>query len=205
MTRTSSAREDKRMIQLIEMFKRLFGNRSQSQSTEMRSIVMMQRKAHRFTEEELEAAGEGGWRKKFDGKEDPMYFVSVNDPLTVVKAGPHIIQVTSVSNRYADDDAYALSQLPQPEQKKAWAEHHACVFLEFFNDLSSKSSKVPDKWAYASLANLALQLGDSNCAAIFVLIKKWMMPNDGTAEQVLRLLIDKGYRRDADSSARLVR
>jgi len=41
------------------------------------------------------------------------------------------------------------------------------------------------------LAKLALQLGDPNCAAIFVPIKNLMMPNDGTAEQGLRLLINK--------------
>jgi hypothetical protein len=72
----------------------------------------MQRKSHRFSEEELQTAGERGWGKKFDGKEDPMYFVSADhSALTVVKAGPHIIRVTSVPTRYADDDEYALSQL----------------------------------------------------------------------------------------------
>jgi hypothetical protein len=152
----------------------------------------MQRKAYRFSEEELQAAGERGWGKKFDGKEDPMYFVSADHPaLTVVKAGPHIIRVTSVPRRYADDDEYSLSQLPQPEQKKAWTEHHACVFLDLFNDLSSESRGIPDAEAYASLAKLALQLGDPNCTAIFVPIKNIMMPNDGTAEEGLRLLINK--------------
>jgi hypothetical protein len=157
----------------------------------MRSIVIMQRKPHRFTEEELQVAGERGWGKKFDGKEDPMYFVSGDHLLTVVKAGRHILQVTSVPSRYADDDAYALSQLPRSEQKRAWTEHHACAFLEFFNDLSSMSTSVSDADAYASLANLALQLADPNCAAVFIPIKNIMMPNDGTAQKGLRLLINK--------------
>jgi len=178
-------------VQLVNLFKRLIGKQAESKPTEVRSIVIMQRKEHRFTEDELRVAGERGWRKRFDGTEDPMYFVSASDPLTVVKAGPHIIRVISVSSRYVDDDEYALSQLPQPEQKKAWTEHHACTFLEFFNDLSSRSSKVPDAEAYASLANLALQLGDRNCTAIFVPIKNMMFPNDGTAEQGLRLIINK--------------
>jgi hypothetical protein len=178
-------------MQLANMFKRLGWNRSRAESKEMRSIVIMQRNAHRFTKEELQTAGERGWGKKFDGKEDPMYFVSADGLLTVVKAGPYIIQVTCVPTRYADDDEYALSQLPQEEQKKAWTEHHACVFLELFNDLSSNSVTLTDAEAYASLANLALQLGDPNCAAIFVPLKNIMMPNDGTAEQGLRLIIKK--------------
>ena len=111
--------------------------------------------------------------------------------MTVVKAGPHIIRVTSVPIRYADDDEYALSLLPQQEQKKAWTEHHACASLEFVSDPSSKSRIVPDAEAYASLAKLALQLGDPNCTAIFVPAKNLMMPNDGTAEKGLRLLIKK--------------
>ena len=145
-----------------------------------------------FNKEELEAAGERGWGKKFDGEEDPMYFVSVDhSALTVVTAGPLIIRVTSVPTRYAEDDEYALSQLPRPEQKKAWNEHHACVFLDLFNDLSSDSRRISNADAYASLAKLALQLGEPNCTAMFVPIKNLMLPNDGTAEQGLRLLINQ--------------
>ena len=50
---------------------------------------------------------------------------------------------------------------------------------------------MPDADAYASLAKLALQLGDPNCTAIYLPTKNVMMPNDGAAEQGLRLLINK--------------
>jgi hypothetical protein len=36
-----------------------------------------------------------------------------------------------------------------------------------------------------------VQLGDPNCAAIFMPVESIMMPNDGTAEEGLRLLINK--------------
>jgi hypothetical protein len=174
------------------MFKNLIAKAPHSETIETRFMVIMQREAHRFSEEELRAAGERGWGKTFDGKEDPMYFVSADHPaLTVLKAGPHIIRVTSLPKRYTDDDEYALSQLPQPEQKKAWTEHRACAFLDLFNDLSSKSRRIPDADAYASLAKLAFQLCDPNCTAIFLPIKNMMMSNDGTADQGLRLLINK--------------
>jgi hypothetical protein len=100
----------------------------------MRSVVVMQRQAHRFSEGELLAAGERGWGKRFDGREDPMYFVSADSAaLTVVKAGPHIIRVTSIPTRFSEDDEYALSQLPQPEQRKAWNDHHPYALLEHFS------------------------------------------------------------------------
>lgn len=178
-------------MKLVTMLKSLLGRKSDSEAEDIRSIVIMQRQMHQFSEEELRTAGERGWGKKFDGKEDPMYFVSAESlALSVVKAGPHIIRVTSIPTRYADDDEYALSQLPQPEQKKAWMEHHACTVLDLFNDFSSKSERVSDAEAYAALARLALQLGDPNCTAIFVPIKNIMMPNDGTAEQGLRLMMN---------------
>jgi hypothetical protein len=158
----------------VERVKNLFGWTSQSKNAESRSIVIFQRKIYRFSEEELQSAGERGWGKRFDGEEDPMYFVLADHPaLAVVKAGPHIIRVTCVPRRFINDDEYALSQLPEPEQKKAWTEHHACAFLDLFNDLSGRSERkrIPDKEAYASLAKLALQLGDPNCAAIFLPVK----------------------------------
>jgi len=180
-------------MNLVKMLKSLVGKTTPADAAEPRSIVILQRKVHRFSEEELRAAGERGWGRKFDGKEDPMYFVSADLPaVTVVKAGPHIIRVTIFPCRYAEDDEYALSQLPQPEQRKAWIEHQAYALLDLFNDLSANSGKkIRDTEAYASLARLTLQLGDENCAAIFLPDKNLMMPNDGSAEQGLRLLINK--------------
>jgi hypothetical protein len=179
-------------MSLADKLKNLLGMQSKQEDTEPRSLVIMQKTAHEFTEQELRAAAESGWGKKFDGNEDPMYFVVADHTLmTIVKAGRYIIRVMFIPKRYIDDDEHALSQLPQPEQKKAWNEHHACTFLEFFNDFSSKEPRIPDADAYASLAILALQLGDPNCAAIFVPIRNMMFPNDGTAEEGLRLIINK--------------
>lgn len=181
-------KENKRM-KVLKILRGLTAKNPPDDPAEMRSIIIMLRKSHQFSEEELQAAAERAWGKKFDGKEDPMYFVSAGPTLTVVKAGRHVIRVTSVPTRFADDDEYALAQLPRPEQKKAWTEHSACASLDFLNDL--RSTGISDAEAYSSMAKLALQLGDPNCAAIFIPIKNMMMPNDGAAEQGLRMLIDK--------------
>jgi hypothetical protein len=177
-------------MNLFKKLRTLMSSSSDLSTEKARSLVIMQRSAYSFSKSELQDAAQRGWGRKFDGKEDPMYFVAADhSALTVVKAGPHIIRVINASKRYSDDDKYALSQLPQPEQKRAWTEHHACVFLEFFNDFSSGSERIPDTEAYSSLARLALQLGDPNCAAVYVPIKNMMFPNDGIAEQGLRLLM----------------
>ena len=88
------------MSQLMKMLKRLFETELTVRADEDALIVIMQREAHRFTERGLQAAGERGWDKRFDGKEDPMYFVSADQAaLTVVKAGPacHASDVLAVS------------------------------------------------------------------------------------------------------------
>lgn len=152
---------------------------------------MFLRQPHEFTESELRDAAEKGWGKRFDGEEDPMFFVSFNPVLTVVKAGPHIIRITSVPRRYSDNDELALANLPREEQKKAWSEHRAIVVLDFFNDLSRRETRISDRDAYASMAQLTLKLGDPNCAAVYLPDRNFMLPNDGTAEEGLRMMINK--------------
>ena len=75
-------------MNFVRMLKSLVGKARQSETIELPSIIIMQRKAQRFSEEELQAAGQRGWGKKFDGKEDPMYFVSVDHPLCCRKSWP---------------------------------------------------------------------------------------------------------------------
>lgn len=182
-------------MKLANALKRLIGRRTHSETRRMRSIVLMLRREHRPTVEELRAAGERGWGRRFNGDEDlldMLYFVFSDHPAqAVVKAGPHVIRVTSVPARYIRDDRFSLSRLPQPEQRKAWTEHHACILLELYNDRASRPQNIPDEEAYAALARLALQLGDPNCCAVLLPIRKIMMPNDGAAEQGLRMLIDR--------------
>ena len=112
-------------MKLLKMFKSFIAKAPHSETTEVRSIAIMQREAHRFSEEELRAAGDVGG-KNFNGKQDPMlHFVSADHPaVTVLKAGPHTIRVHSVPKDMRRDE-YALSQLHQPEQKNAWTEHRA--------------------------------------------------------------------------------
>ena len=48
-------------MNLVKFFKSLVLKASHSKAAEMRSIFIMQKKAHWFSEEELRAAGERGW------------------------------------------------------------------------------------------------------------------------------------------------
>jgi hypothetical protein len=113
-----------------------------------------------------------------------MYFVSHNPVLIVVKAGSYAIQVLHRTQKYLEDEA-AMDQLPREEQKRAWSAHRAWVAL----DLLNRDLTAPE--AYSTLARLALPLGDNNCAALYLPRENMMLPNDGTAEEGLRMLMNK--------------
>jgi len=149
------------------------------------SIILLLRKPHVFTESELRAAGERGFGKRFDGKADPMYFVVQKGAFTMVKAGPNVMNLVHANQPYLGDAEAVAKQLPHEEQQRAWLEHTAWAALDFWN------LKQPKADAYAVLARLALQLGDQNCSGVFLPADNLMMPNDGTAEEGLRLLMKK--------------
>jgi hypothetical protein len=118
-------------MNFVRMLKSLVGKAPQSETIELRSIVISNGKRNASVRRSYKLReNAGGARNSMVKKTQCISSQSITH-YAVVKAGPHIIRVTSVPIRYADDDEYALSQLPQQEQKKAWTEHHACAFLDF--------------------------------------------------------------------------
>jgi hypothetical protein len=147
------------------------------------SIVLLLREPHFFTKAVLEAAGEKSWRKRFDGSEDPMYFVVQKGSVTMIKAGIYVVQVLHAVEIYLDDPDFVTKQLPREEQKKAWLEHRTWAALNLWN------KNRPLTEAYAVLARLALELGDANCCGVYLPGRNLFFPNDGTAESGLREML----------------
>jgi hypothetical protein len=61
------------------------------------SIVLLLRNHQPLSEHELQSAAERAWATSFDGKHDPMYFVSVSGEHAFVKADKHVIKMLSIS------------------------------------------------------------------------------------------------------------
>jgi hypothetical protein len=59
-----------------------------------------------------------------------------------------------------------------------------------WNGFKSSGKELPKKEVHAVLARFALELRDANCSAIYFPKEGWMMPNDGTADEGLRQLIE---------------
>ena len=141
------------------------------------SIVFLLKEPHRFAKEELQAAAESAWGKKFDGTEDPMYFVFQQGEFTIVKPGAHVISVLRQPHPYADNRR--LGWLPRIEQKKAWVNHTAWASLDLVN------SQLPRDEAYKLLATLAIPLVSVNCTGVYLPKNSMLFPNDGTLEEGL--------------------
>lgn len=152
------------------------------------SIVLLMKQNRFFSQDELERAGERQWRKRFDGVEDPMYFVSRNKALTILKAGRHAVRLMEVSETYSDDLEASARNLPRMEQKRAWLSHRAWVSLDLWNGTMTKE-RITSREAYAVLSRFALELGDKECCAIYFPKEGWMLPNNGEAEAELKRLI----------------
>lgn len=96
------------------------------------SIVLLTRTPSRFTKNELAVACEREWGKRFDGIEDPMYFVVCKDTGTFLKAGKYVVQLIQTEQPYSDDLEASAKNLPRKEQKQAWFEHRAWFALDLW-------------------------------------------------------------------------
>ena len=147
------------------------------------SIVLLLRQPHIFAKIELQAAGERSWGKPFDGKADPMYFVVQKETVTMLKAGTHVVQLLHADQPYLGDRRQVSDRLPRKEQKQVWMAHTAWAALDLWDREPSKEE------AYAVLARFAAQLTDGNCCAVYLPKDNVLMPNDGAAEEGLRMLL----------------
>jgi hypothetical protein len=149
------------------------------------ALVLLLRKPRFISKAEVERAAEAGWGKCFDGQEDPMYFVVQQGTITMIKAGIYAVHLVQANQPYLGDPQQVAMQLPREEQKVAWRQHNAWASFDMLN----KEVKRVD--AYAALAKFALQLGDENCAGVYLPSLEIFMPNDGTTEEGLRMLVRK--------------
>ena len=149
------------------------------------SVVLLQRTARFFSKNEVEKAAEAGWGKRFDGQDDPIYFVVQKGEITIIKAGIYVVHLIHANQPYLGDPQEVAKQLPREEQRIAWRQHNTWASFDLWNEGVQKAE------AYAALAKFALNLGDENCAGVYLPKEEIFMPNDGTAEEGLRLLMRK--------------
>jgi hypothetical protein len=149
------------------------------------SVVLLLRSYMPLSEHELQLAAEQGWAMSFDGKRDPMYFVTASERHGFVKAGKYVIKLLSISLPYLGDPDEIAEQLPRQEQRSAWRDHRAWFALDLWNPDIAKAD------AYEVLARLSIPLLNDQCCGVFLPKEEIFMPNDGTAQEGLQLLQER--------------
>jgi hypothetical protein len=162
-------------VKLNDILKRLIpAQRQQASDQEPLSMVLLLRTPHFFRDIELRTAAEKAWGVSFSDGEGSMHCVIQKGTTTLMKAGPHLLSFCHYPKPYVENPKENTAWLPKASQRRAWAEHEACLGVDYMN-------RDPDaELAYCVLAKLIAEMLDENCAGIYVPREKSLIPNDGS-------------------------
>jgi hypothetical protein len=139
------------------------------------SIVLLLRRPHLFSSEELQLAAERAWHRSFVDKEkDSMHFVSQSGKVTFMKAGPHVLNFFHYPAPYVENPKQNVDWLPQEIQREAWLQHSGCFGVNYLND------GVSVQLGYCVLAQLVSEMLDENCSGIYIPREASLIPNDAS-------------------------
>jgi hypothetical protein len=160
-------------MKLKVILRGLFPSRRKAADPDERfSMVLLLRKPHFFHDNELRSAAEKAWGISFSGGKGSMHCVIQSGTVTLMKAGPHLLNFFHHSKPYVDNSKTNVDWLPQASQRQAWAEHTACVGVDYMN----RNTDV--ELSYCVLAKLVAEMLDENCAGIYVPRENSLIPHD---------------------------
>jgi hypothetical protein len=136
-------------------------------------MVLLLRKPHLFGAEELRLAAERAWHRSFAGEEKgSMHCVVQSGTVTLMKAGPHLLNFFYYPESYIENPRANVDWLPHPSQRQAWANHSACVGVDYLNH------GVSVELGYCVLAKLVAEIIDENSTGIYIPRQRSLIPND---------------------------
>ena len=136
-------------------------------------MVLLLRKPHLFSAEELRLAAERAWHTSFAGEENSSKDCVVQSAtVTLMKAGPHALNFFYYPEPYVENPKGSVDWLPHPSQRQAWANHAACVGVDYLN------YDVSVELGYAVLSKLVAEMLDGNCTGVYIPQQRSLIPND---------------------------
>ena len=147
------------------------------------SMVLLLRKAHSFRDEELRMAAEKAWGTSFAGRDESKHFVVQSGPITLIKVGPHVLNVFNSDRPYIEVPRDNVGWLPEMSQRQALAEHNACTGVDYMNGDADVGL------GHSVLAKLVAEMVDANCTGVYILREKRVIPNDESLYRELQNLV----------------
>jgi hypothetical protein len=137
------------------------------------SMVLLLRKPHLFSAEELRRTAERAWHVSFAGKEESsMHCVAQSGTTTMMKAGPHLLNFFYYPAPFVENYKENTAWLRQSSQLEAWIKHSACLGVDYFNH------DVSVQLGYCVLAQLVAEMLDGNCTGVYIPRERSLAPND---------------------------
>jgi hypothetical protein len=137
------------------------------------SMVLLLRKPRLFTAAEIQLAAERAWHRSFDREEEEsMHCVKQMGTVTLMKAGPHLINFFYYPGPYVENPKENIDWLPHPSQRQAWIQHSGCLGVDYLND------GVSVELGYCVLSQLIAEMLDGNCTGIYIPRERSLIPND---------------------------
>ena len=144
-------------------------------------MVLLQRRPHLFSADELRRAAERAWHRSFAGVDaGSKDCVAQSGTATLMKAGPHLLSFFYYPAPYVENPKANVNRLPQAAQREAWLQHSGCIGVDYLND------DVSVQLGYCVLAQLISEMLDGNCTGIYVPREQALIPNDESLYLELR-------------------
>ncbi len=125
-------------------------------------MILLLRKPHAFSEDNIRLAAERAWGLSFLGGEVSTRRVIKSDGTIFLQAGPHRLSFVNESKPYKDRPEEDLSWLSMPSQKKLWSEHTACCWVNY------QTTGTDVELAFCVLSKVVAQILDENCLGVFI-------------------------------------
>ncbi len=145
------------------------------------SMVLLLRKAHFFRDEELRMAAEKAWGISFAERDESKHFVVQSGRITLIKVGPHVLNVFNSDRPYIEVPGDNAGWLPEMSQRQALAEHNACTGVDYMNGTDVGLG-------HSVIAKLVAEMVDANCTGVYILREKRVIPNDESLYRELQKL-----------------
>jgi hypothetical protein len=120
------------------------------------TILLLLRKPHFFHAEELRLAAQRAWGSFFEGGDHSMQFVEQKGQVTLLKAGPRLLNFFHCPKPYIDNPAENVDWLRHVSQRQAWIEPTACVGVDDMN------YDTDVELGYRVIAKLVAEMVDEN-------------------------------------------
>jgi hypothetical protein len=101
-----------------------------------------------------------------------MHCVAQSGEVTLMKAGPHLLNFFNYPKPYIDNPSENIDWLHKMSQRRAWTEHSACFGIIYTNQ------EADVELGYCVLSKLVAEMLDGNCTGVYITRESSLVPND---------------------------